>query len=360
MANMCWLQFAVITVILFQSASGKAAVLAKLRKSQVVNPDETLTGDEHHPGLYNKDLHEGDMIIHHRFGGQNRNVLNDKYSKWPNKTVPYEFAPGFNAAAKAAVTAAIADYQKYSCVRYVPRTNEKDYVQYIVDDGCYSYVGRSGGKQPISIGHGCEYKGIAIHEMLHTVGFFHEQSRTDRDDHITIDFDSVEAGMNLQFQKITKDEEITYGTSYDYESVMHYGRKAFSKNGKDTITPKDPNAKIGQRQGFSETDLEKLNKHYDCTEFLNKHPASGQDTTAGTTHPPSPAATGPTHPPSPTVTGPTHPPTTHTTAAPATTKKRCLVEHWTCPDFKADCNRDTARGRYIKEVCLQTCKTCVD
>lgn len=39
---------------------------------------------------------EGDMLIAPRFNGQFRNVLNDKYSKWPNKTVPYEFAPGFS------------------------------------------------------------------------------------------------------------------------------------------------------------------------------------------------------------------------------------------------------------------------
>lgn len=107
--------------------------------------------------------------------------------------INFDYKWSLDAAAKAVVEAAIADYHKYSCLRFVPRTNERDYVQYIVDDGCYSYVGRSIGRQPISIGRGCEYKGIAIHEMLHTVGFFHEQSRTNRDDYITIDFKNIDS-----------------------------------------------------------------------------------------------------------------------------------------------------------------------
>ena len=51
---------------------------------------------------------------------------------------------------------------------------------------CYSIVGRDGGRQDISLGYGCRTKGIAIHELLHTLGFFHEQSRTDRDKHVII------------------------------------------------------------------------------------------------------------------------------------------------------------------------------
>lgn len=53
----------------------------------------------------------------------------------------------------------------------------------------------SGGKQVISLGSGCIQKGIIIHELMHAVGFFHEQSRTDRDDFITIHWQNIQAGM---------------------------------------------------------------------------------------------------------------------------------------------------------------------
>ena len=47
-------------------------------------------------------------------------------------------------------------------------------------------IGRRGGKQEISLGKGCETKGKAIHELMHAIGFLHEQSRKDRDQHVTI------------------------------------------------------------------------------------------------------------------------------------------------------------------------------
>uniref|UniRef100_A0A915K2J4 Metalloendopeptidase n=1 Tax=Romanomermis culicivorax TaxID=13658 RepID=A0A915K2J4_ROMCU len=45
---------------------------------------------------------------------------------------------------------------------------------------------------------------------------------------------------------------------------MHYGPRAFSRNGRSTIVPLKPNVRIGQRKGFSDLDLRKLALLYGC------------------------------------------------------------------------------------------------
>ena len=56
----------------------------------------------------------------------------------------------------------------------------------------------------------------------------------------------------------------TQGTPYDYHSIMHYGNKAFTRNGQETIVAKfDPNMKLGGSV-LSYLDLSELNSKYQC------------------------------------------------------------------------------------------------
>ena len=66
---------------------------------------------------------------------------------------------------------------------------------------CWSYVGmlskgalKAGYKQELSLGNGCEFKGTAIHEIFHALGFEHEHSRPDRDKYIKINFNNISPG----------------------------------------------------------------------------------------------------------------------------------------------------------------------
>ncbi|KAI1732146.1 astacin (Peptidase family m12A) domain-containing protein [Ditylenchus destructor] len=94
----------------------------------------------------------------------------------------------------------------------------------------------------------------------------HVQSRTDRDDYITIMWNNIVPGMQGQFEKYTTATVQTLGVEYDYPSIMHYGPTAFSRNGMPTIVPRRK-AAIGQRSGFSKLDSYKINTLYECPTY---------------------------------------------------------------------------------------------
>lgn len=129
-------------------------------------------------------------------------------------------------------------------------------------------MGRQGGKQDISIGNGCERLGTVIHEMMHTIGFIHEQSRPDRDEYVRIFYDNIKEGMQHNFEKYTTGQVQTLSVNedfYDYDSCLHYNNHAFSKNVNDTIQSiSEPDRRFGQRVTFSEHDILQINELYNC------------------------------------------------------------------------------------------------
>ena len=64
---------------------------------------------------------------------------------------------------------------------------------------------------------------------MHATGFWHEQSRADRDQHITINWNNIQSGMEFNFLKYDLNKIDHLGAKYDTCSVMHYGSTAFAR-----------------------------------------------------------------------------------------------------------------------------------
>uniref|UniRef100_A0A8C1AEY6 Metalloendopeptidase n=1 Tax=Cyprinus carpio carpio TaxID=630221 RepID=A0A8C1AEY6_CYPCA len=151
-----------------------------------------------------------------------------------------------------------------TCIRFVLRRNQVDYISIENVLGCSSTVGRSGGKQQLSLSvNGCVSHGIIEHELIHSLGFHHEHTRSDRDQYVQINWQNIPEASAYNFQK--KDTN-NLNTPYDYSSIMHYGRTAFAiQYGKETITPiPNPSVQIGQRTEMSNIDIQRINKLYEC------------------------------------------------------------------------------------------------
>jgi len=184
--------------------------------------------------------------------------------RWPNGVVAYTVQSSLPN--KARITNAIAEIQANTSIRFVKRTSANasdfpNYIEFFAGSGCWSYVGMRGGKQQISLAGGCG-NGSTIHEILHALGMWHEQSREDRNEFVTINWDNIQDGREHNFN-----QHIVDGTdigAYNYSSIMHYGRFAFSKNGLPTIEPKGSNS-IGQRSGMSDLDIAGVEELYPGT-----------------------------------------------------------------------------------------------
>lgn len=84
----------------------------------------------------------------------------------------------------------------FPCFDSVQQISNVDFVKARLYVGrCCSYVGRrGGGPQAISIGKNCDKFGIVVHELGHVIGFWHEHTRPDRDEHVSIIRENIQPG----------------------------------------------------------------------------------------------------------------------------------------------------------------------
>jgi len=194
--------------------------------------------------------------------------------RWPGGVIPYVIDSSLNFNVVETIPRAIAEYEYYTCLRFVNRTTENEYVNFTAGKGCSSPVGyRQGRVNNIKMSIGCYPLGTVMHEIGHTIGLHHEQGRQDRDSYITINWDNI--ALNILKKQFQKEKNIdSLGTPYDYLSMMHYSATAFG-DGKTTIVTKDKafQDQIGRRFGFSKMDRKQIQQMYNCNRNALPHAA---------------------------------------------------------------------------------------
>ncbi|KAL9181972.1 hypothetical protein ACHAXT_012315 [Thalassiosira profunda] len=186
--------------------------------------------------------------------------------------IPYAIQSSayFTSATYDAIQQAMTSIEEASgVITFVPRTDQSQYIQiqHSTTYSCAAFVGRM---TPTNVYLGatwCRNEVAPItHELLHALGFYHEQSRPDRDDHVSIAFGNVQSGRENNFAKQTAVDSL--GSPYDYGSLMHYSPTAFSSNGSPTIVATRTLESweiMGQRVGLSSKDVGQLRLMYQCS-----------------------------------------------------------------------------------------------
>ncbi len=195
---------------------------------------------------------------------------------WPGGIVPFEFDANVTAAHQQVMLGCMAQISQRAAVTYRGRLGGDLFWLHIQESNANnSAVGMVAPGQTVNI-VSWGFPITIIHELYHALGFWHEQSRPDRDTYIIINSGNIQGGQEFNF--LLNPVASTYGP-YDFDSIMHYDKCAFSNGcpagsscncpaGTETITVRPPWAAqwqnaMGQRDHFS---------HYDTVTCRGKYP----------------------------------------------------------------------------------------
>lgn len=194
-------------------------------------------------------------------------VTSNLSRRWSSGVVPYVIES--TVPNQSRITSAIAHIeQSVHGMDFVPRTSQGSWIIFrrTTDPAICgsSPLGRQGGGQVVLINDNCGM-GTAIHEILHSLGFWHEQSRCDRDSFVSILWNNIESGRSSQFDKYCSGASTVF--AYDEGSIMHYPSNAFgvTVNGvrQQTIQSlRGLGHLMGQRSGLSTQDIYSIDWMY--------------------------------------------------------------------------------------------------
>ena len=210
---------------------------------------------------------EGDMLVPQEVVNTtngNTEAVGVIGRRWSNGIIYYQIASNMPDVNRTRIRDAIRHWEERTPVRFVRRTNQRNYVVFQPGSGCSANVGMIGGRQVINLSTRCS-TGNTIHEIGHCAGLYHEHTRLNRDRYLYIAFNNIQEGRENNFIRAdlrTSDVRDWSGNSVDYGSIMMYSSTAFSKNGNRTIIRRDGRSYTAQRNGLSSLDITGIDRMY--------------------------------------------------------------------------------------------------
>lgn len=210
-----------------------------------------------------KNFFQGDIVLtDEQLKDQPQQKGGASFSRWPGGKIYYTVASNMGSINANKITTAVNEYNNKTNTQWIPRTNQSNYVEFIFgsssgSDG-WAHIGYRGGKQTVSLDQYISV-GSVIHEMGHTVGLYHEHTRKDRDQYVTILWNNIQDGQAYNFNIYNSGTDIG---PFNINSVMMYWPTSYSKNGQPTIKRANNTNFTYNRTGFTAGDITTINTMY--------------------------------------------------------------------------------------------------
>jgi hypothetical protein len=218
-------------------------------------------------------IYQGDILLDHVADSPNSpqsQSIGIAYSQymWPKVgsvyEIPYTVDP--SSGDMTNLSAAISTFNSTfsGLIQLIPFTNQTNYIDFDFDGDntsgvCEAYEGMVGGEQVVGGSGTCTVATI-LHEMGHTVGVWHEQSRPDRNTYVNVNYGAVIKASRSNFDIIMDNEQDI--TPYDYASVMEYPAFSFSRNGEPCIESIPAGMPLSNPNGYSAADIDGIDRLY--------------------------------------------------------------------------------------------------
>jgi hypothetical protein len=220
-----------------------------------------------------KAVYQGDIVLDHveqSPNGPQAQSFGIAYSQymWPLvgsvHQIPYAIDPSSGDMTNLNTAISTFNSTFSGLIQLVPYTSQTNYIDFDFDADdtsgvCEAYEGMIGGEQVVGGSGTCTVATI-LHEMGHTVGVWHEQSRPDRDTYVTVNYGAVIKASRSFFDPISDDQQEL--TPYDYASVMEYPAFSFSRNGEPCIESIPAGIPLSNPNGYSAADIDGIERLY--------------------------------------------------------------------------------------------------